>query len=218
MMIVDAFSSSEAVGMGQSVSTAGGTSTTAKFTRRRAHQGDHRRRPRGRARLRRDRPGGRRRLPARSATTRTPTKSAATFITFDGKRYSVPGDYATVEADGTPHPARPRLGVHQHRRREGVPRGGRGGRSRPTRPSPTPWPSACPTRSSARPSPPSSSWPRAPTLDEGADHRPREGQAGRLQGARSGCCRSTPSAGPRTARSTTSASRAWAADQLGVEP
>ena len=31
MMIVDAFSSSEAVGMGQSVSTAGGTATTAKF-------------------------------------------------------------------------------------------------------------------------------------------------------------------------------------------
>ncbi len=32
MMIVDAFSSSEALGMGQSVSTAAGTSTTAKFT------------------------------------------------------------------------------------------------------------------------------------------------------------------------------------------
>ncbi len=28
-------------------------------------------------------------------------KSAATFITFEGKRYSVPGDYATVEADGS---------------------------------------------------------------------------------------------------------------------
>ena len=31
MMIIDAFSSSEAVGMGQSISTAGGTSNTAKF-------------------------------------------------------------------------------------------------------------------------------------------------------------------------------------------
>ena len=30
-----------------------------------------------------------------------PEKSAATFITFEGKRYSVPGDYATVEADGS---------------------------------------------------------------------------------------------------------------------
>ena len=28
-------------------------------------------------------------------------KTAATFITFEGERYSVPGDYATVEADGT---------------------------------------------------------------------------------------------------------------------
>jgi fatty-acyl-CoA synthase len=30
-----------------------------------------------------------------------PEKSAATFLEIDGHRYSVPGDYATVEADGT---------------------------------------------------------------------------------------------------------------------
>src|SRR3546814_18170208 len=30
-----------------------------------------------------------------------PEKSSATFISFEGKRYSVPGDYATVEADGS---------------------------------------------------------------------------------------------------------------------
>ena len=30
-----------------------------------------------------------------------PEKSAATFIEIDGKRYSMPGDYATVEADGS---------------------------------------------------------------------------------------------------------------------
>jgi fatty-acyl-CoA synthase len=30
-----------------------------------------------------------------------PDKSAATFLVLDGKRYSVPGDYAQVEADGT---------------------------------------------------------------------------------------------------------------------
>jgi fatty-acyl-CoA synthase len=30
-----------------------------------------------------------------------PEKSARTFLTIDGERYSVPGDYATVEADGT---------------------------------------------------------------------------------------------------------------------
>jgi acyl-CoA synthetase (AMP-forming)/AMP-acid ligase II len=30
-----------------------------------------------------------------------PEKSAATFVTVQGKRYSIPGDFATVEADGT---------------------------------------------------------------------------------------------------------------------
>jgi acyl-CoA synthetase (AMP-forming)/AMP-acid ligase II len=30
-----------------------------------------------------------------------PEKSARTFLVLDGDRYSVPGDYATVEADGT---------------------------------------------------------------------------------------------------------------------
>ena len=30
-----------------------------------------------------------------------PEKSAATFVEIDGKRYSMPGDYATVEADGS---------------------------------------------------------------------------------------------------------------------
>ena len=29
-----------------------------------------------------------------------PVKSAETFVTYDGVRYSVPGDYATIEADG----------------------------------------------------------------------------------------------------------------------
>ena len=30
-----------------------------------------------------------------------PEKTAATFRVFDGVRYSIPGDYATVDADGT---------------------------------------------------------------------------------------------------------------------
>ena len=54
-----------------------------------------------------------------------PVKTAATFRVFDGTRYSVPGDYATVAADGTVHLFGTRFGVHQHRWREGVPRGGR---------------------------------------------------------------------------------------------
>jgi fatty-acyl-CoA synthase len=100
MMIVDAFSSSEALGMGQSVSSAGGTSTTAKFT-----LGEH-------TKVITD--DGREVEPGSGETGRVavggwqpvgyykdPEKTAATFLTFDGKRYSVPGDYATVEADGT---------------------------------------------------------------------------------------------------------------------
>ena len=47
-------------------------------------------------------------------------------------------------------PARPRLGVHQHRRREGLPRRGRGGAEDATRPCATPSSSACPTSASAR--------------------------------------------------------------------
>ena len=55
-------------------------------------------------------------------------KTAATFVVDpDGKRWVVPGDFATVDEDGTHHAARPRLGLHQHRRREGLPGGGRGG-------------------------------------------------------------------------------------------
>ncbi|MCX7622121.1 MAG: acyl-CoA synthetase, partial [Acidimicrobiales bacterium] len=30
-----------------------------------------------------------------------PEKTAATFVTIDGQTYSMPGDYARVEADGT---------------------------------------------------------------------------------------------------------------------
>ena len=64
---------------------------------------------------------------SRSATTRTrrrrPRRSSPAP---DGKRYVVAGDFARWEEDGTDHPARPRLGVHQLRRREDLPRGGRG--------------------------------------------------------------------------------------------
>jgi fatty-acyl-CoA synthase len=100
MMIVDAFSSSEALGMGQSVSSASGTSTTAKFT-----VGEH-------TKVITD--DGRAVEPGSGETGRVAVggfqpvgyykdeaKSAATFIQFEGRRYSVPGDYATVEADGS---------------------------------------------------------------------------------------------------------------------
>ena len=68
-----------------------------------------------------------------SATTRTREKTAATFVEFDGVRWAIPGDRAVIEDDGDDHRARPRFAVHQHGRREGVPRRGRGGAEEPPR-------------------------------------------------------------------------------------
>src|SRR5215213_9884366 len=88
MLLVDAFSSSEALGMGQSVSSAGGAAKTAKFA-----LGDN-------ARVIAD-SGTIGRVAVKGITPigyyKDPEKSAATFLEIDGHRYSVPGDYATVE-------------------------------------------------------------------------------------------------------------------------
>jgi fatty-acyl-CoA synthase len=100
MLIVDAFSSSEALGMGQSVSSAGGTVETAKFT-----VGEHTRvitdegtdvEP-GSGQIGRVAVGGFQPI----GYYKDDAKSAATFVTIDGRRYSVPGDFAQVEADGS---------------------------------------------------------------------------------------------------------------------
>ncbi|MBS1837854.1 MAG: AMP-binding protein [Actinobacteria bacterium] len=100
MLLVDTFSSSEAIGMGNSVSYGGSAEKTAHFAlgagcKVFADDG----RPvapgsgeRGRVAV----PG---RVPI--AYYKDPEKSASTFIEFEGVRYSMPGDYATVEADGT---------------------------------------------------------------------------------------------------------------------
>src|SRR5947209_15776127 len=99
LILVDAFSSSEALGMGQSVSSANGTSHTAKFSladsARVIDDAGHDVEPGsgeiGRVAVRGYVPVG---------YYKDPEKSAATFITIDGERYSMPGDYAMVEADG----------------------------------------------------------------------------------------------------------------------
>jgi len=100
MMIVDAFSSSEAIGMGQSVSSAGGSSGTAKFV-----TGENTRvvdeagvdvEP-GSGQVGRVAVGGFQPI----GYYKDEAKSAATFLTIDGRRYSVPGDFAQVEADGS---------------------------------------------------------------------------------------------------------------------
>jgi fatty-acyl-CoA synthase len=100
MMLLDSFSSSEAVGMGQSISAAGAEDRTAHFSLGPgARVFDDDGRPveagsgvRGRVAI----PGH---VPI--GYHKDPEKSAATFITYDGVRYSMPGDYATVDADGT---------------------------------------------------------------------------------------------------------------------
>ena len=100
MFLVDSFSSSEAIGMGQSVSAGGAAEKTAHFSlgAGAAVISDD-----GRA----VEPGsgvrGRVAIPGRTPIGyyKDPEKSASTFITFEGVRYSMPGDYATVEADGS---------------------------------------------------------------------------------------------------------------------
>jgi fatty-acyl-CoA synthase len=100
MILQDAFSSSEALGMGQSTSTGDNASDTAKFTlgeNTRVISEDGRDIAPG---------SGDVGLLAVKGTVpvgyyKDPEKSAATFREIDGARYSIPGDYATVEADGT---------------------------------------------------------------------------------------------------------------------
>ncbi|MFZ9483788.1 MAG: AMP-binding protein [Ilumatobacteraceae bacterium] len=98
--IFDSFGSSEAVGMGASVSTAGGTTQTARFQIGPAcavftEDG------------RRVEPGsGERGLVAVGGFIplgyyKDEAKTAQTFRTFEGSRWSVPGDWAEVNLDGT---------------------------------------------------------------------------------------------------------------------
>ncbi|MFM2079265.1 MAG: hypothetical protein RJA49_3155 [Actinomycetota bacterium] len=98
--LFDSFGSSEAVGMGASVSTAGGASQTARFQIGPScavftEDGE------------RVAPGsGERGLVAVGGFIplgyyKDEAKSAQTFRTFEGRRWSVPGDWAEVNDDGT---------------------------------------------------------------------------------------------------------------------
>lgn len=100
MMIMDAFSSSEALGMGSSVSTGGAAAETAKFMvtdRTRVITEDGK-----------DIVPGSGEVGLLAVKGRNPLgyykdeeKSARTFKVIDGERYCIPGDYALVEADGS---------------------------------------------------------------------------------------------------------------------
>ncbi|HEY8525661.1 MAG TPA: acyl-CoA synthetase [Acidimicrobiales bacterium] len=100
MLLVDAFSSSEALGMGQSVSSGNSTKHTGKFTLGEntiVVTDDGRIVEPGSDEIGRVAVGGFQPI----GYYKDPEKTAATFIEIDGKRYSCPGDYARVEADGT---------------------------------------------------------------------------------------------------------------------
>ncbi|HET6949063.1 MAG TPA: acyl-CoA synthetase [Acidimicrobiales bacterium] len=100
MLLVDAFSSSEAVGMGQSVSSGTSASQTATFQLGEntiVITDDGRRVEPGSGEIGRVAVGGYQPI----GYYKDPGKTAATFIEFEGRRYSCPGDYAMVEADGS---------------------------------------------------------------------------------------------------------------------
>jgi fatty-acyl-CoA synthase len=102
MLLVDAFSSSEALGMGTSVSSAQAAAETARFSLGadvRVIDTDGRDVEPGSGRIGVLALGGR--IPA--GYYKDEAKSRATFRIIDGKRYSVPGDFAEVGADGSIH-------------------------------------------------------------------------------------------------------------------
>jgi acyl-CoA synthetase (AMP-forming)/AMP-acid ligase II len=106
LIMIDSLGSSEAIGMASNTTTAesaaatGGAATTAKFalgpnTKVLTEDG-HEVQPgsgeRGRVALRGRTPIG---------YYKDEAKSASTFVLFEGVRWSIPGDWAEVEADGT---------------------------------------------------------------------------------------------------------------------
>jgi acyl-CoA synthetase (AMP-forming)/AMP-acid ligase II len=98
--IFDSLGSSEAVGMAASLSSKGDISGTARFTLGDAAvvvTEDGRRVAPGSGEMGRLGVSGL--LPV--GYYKDEAKTAATFPVFDGVRYSLPGDWATVEADGT---------------------------------------------------------------------------------------------------------------------
>ena len=100
MLLVDAFSSSEAIGMGTSVSSGTSAARTAQFTLGpdvRVIDTDGRDIESGSGRIGVLALGGR--IPL--GYYKDEQKTAATFRTIEGVRYSVPGDYAEVREDGS---------------------------------------------------------------------------------------------------------------------
>ena len=100
LIMIDSLGSSEAIGMASQTTTADAAATTATFRlgpNAKVLTDDGREVVPG--------SGERGRVALRGRTPlgyyKDESKSAATFITFDGVRWSIPGDYAEVELDGT---------------------------------------------------------------------------------------------------------------------
>ena len=102
MLLADAFSSSEALGMGTSISGGGTAAKTASFTlgpNVKVLDEDGREVVPGSGVVGVLALGGRNPL----GYYKDEDKSARTFKEIDGVRYSIPGDYAQVDADGSIH-------------------------------------------------------------------------------------------------------------------
>jgi fatty-acyl-CoA synthase len=100
MLLVDSFASSEALGMGRSISGSKGRAKTARFAlgrNARVIAADGRDVAPGSGEV------GLLAVRGRNPVGyyKDPEKTAQTFRTIDGARYSIPGDNATVDADGT---------------------------------------------------------------------------------------------------------------------
>ena len=137
-------------------------------------------------------------------------KSAATFRTINGERWSVPGDFARVEADGSIVLLGRGSVVHQLGRREGVPRRGRGGgEGAPRR---RRLPRGRRARRAVRRS--GDRGRRAPRRARRSTHerpRPRRSTRSRATSGRGGSCSCPRSCAAPTARPTTSGPRPTAA-------
>jgi acyl-CoA synthetase (AMP-forming)/AMP-acid ligase II len=100
MRLVDVYSSSEALGLGASLSTGDGSTGTSRFTlgeRARVIDEDGNDIAPGSGAI--GRMAVRGRIPL--GYYNDPQKTAATIVVIDGDRYSIPGDFARVEDDGT---------------------------------------------------------------------------------------------------------------------
>jgi 3-oxocholest-4-en-26-oate---CoA ligase len=102
VVLFDSFGSSEAVGLGGSVSAAGAAEQTATFAigpNNAVFTDDDRRVEPGSGEMGMIAVGGY--IPV--GYYKDPEKSARTFREIEGRRWSIPGDFATVNADGTIH-------------------------------------------------------------------------------------------------------------------